>query len=219
MNQPLLIKYCGLRSEDDAKAAVDSKVQLGGLVFARNSPRLLSLREAHKVRDILFGNAEVVGLFADNPFEEIAAIHSAVGLDRVQLHGSEDDGFAERVEKEIGLPVLRALPLATQADVEAADQRYGSAFLFDAKPPPGDLQTGGHGRTFDWALLDAYRGERKFLLAGGLTSDNVAAAVQAVGDHPAFAGLDVSSGIERDRGVKDRARMLDFAERARGALG
>lgn len=218
MSQPLLIKYCGLRSEDDAKAAVDAKVQLGGLVFARNSPRLLSLREAHKVRDILFGNAEVVGLFADNPFEEIAATHSAVGLDRIQLHGSEDDGFAERVEKEIGLPVLRALPLATQADVEAADQRYGSAFLFDAKPPPGDPQTGGHGQTFDWSLLDAYRGERKFLLAGGLTPDNVAAAVQAVGGHPAFAGLDVSSGIERDRGVKDRARMLDFADRARAAL-
>ncbi|MEM1410700.1 MAG: N-(5'-phosphoribosyl)anthranilate isomerase, partial [Pseudomonadota bacterium] len=76
----LLIKYCGLRTEDDAKAAVDVGVQLGGVTFAHASPRRVNLREAHKVRDILFGNAEVVGLFADNPFEEIAAVQSAVGL-------------------------------------------------------------------------------------------------------------------------------------------
>ncbi|GGY47102.1 N-(5'-phosphoribosyl)anthranilate isomerase [Parvularcula lutaonensis] len=198
-------------------AAVDAKVQLGGLVFAHKSPRRVTLREAHKVRDILFGNAEVVGLFADNAFEEIAATHNAVGLDRVQLHGDEDDAFAERVEKEIGLPVLRALPISSREDAERADQRYGSAFLFDARPPDGNPQKGGHGRAFDWSLLEAYSGERKFLLAGGLSTENVANAVRIAGAHPAFAGLDVSSGIERERGIKDRGLMLGFAENARAA--
>lgn len=217
MTFPLLIKYCGLRTPEDAMAAVDAKVQLGGLVFAAQSPRRVNLREAHKVRDILFGNAEVVGLFADNAFEEIAATHSAVGLDRVQLHGDEDDAFAERIEKEVGLPVLRALPISSPEDTEAADSRYGSAFLFDALPPQGDTQKGGHGQTFDWSFLDAYKGERKFLLAGGLTPENVAEAVKVAGTHPAFAGLDVSSGIERERGVKDKDLMLRFAENARSA--
>lgn len=198
-------------------AAVDAKVQLGGLVFAHASPRRVNLREAHKVRDILFGNAEVVGLFADNPFEEIVAVNSAVGLDRVQLHGSEDDGFAERVEKEVGLPVLRALPIASREDAEKAQERYGSAFLFDAKPPEGSAQKGGHGVSFDWSVLDAYQGDRMFLLAGGLTPQNADEAVQAAGQHPSFAGLDVSSGIEKEKGVKDRDLMMAFAEAARAA--
>jgi len=217
VSAPLLLKYCGLRTEDDAKATVDAKVQLGGLVFARKSPRLVNLREAHKVRDILFGNAEVVGLFADNAFEELAATHNAVGLDRIQLHGDEDDAFAERVEKEIQLPVLRALPIATADDAANADSRAGSAFLFDAKPPEGDEQKGGHGRTFDWSVLSAYKGERKFLLAGGLTPENAAEAVTILRDHPSFVGLDVSSGIERERGVKDHDRMLAFAQTAKSA--
>ncbi|MEM9838255.1 MAG: phosphoribosylanthranilate isomerase [Pseudomonadota bacterium] len=216
--RPLLLKYCGLRTEDDAKAAVDAKVQLGGLVFAQHSPRRVNLREAHKVRDILFGNAEVVGLFANNLFEEIAATHSAVGLDRIQLHGDEDDAFAERVEKEVGLPVLRALPIATEEDAAAADSRYGSAFLFDAKPPPGDAQKGGHGQAFDWSVLSAYKGERKFLLAGGLHPDNVTDAIAVMKDNEAFVGIDVSSGIEREKGVKDRDLMLSFAKNARAGL-
>lgn len=217
MSAPLLLKYCGLRTEDDAKAAVDAKIQLGGLVFARHSPRLVNLREAHKVRDVLFGHAEVVGLFADNAFEEIAATHSAVGLDRVQLHGDEDDSFAQRVEQDIGLPVLRALPIASADDARRADERYGSAFLFDAKPPKGDAQKGGHGRAFDWSLLGAYKGERKFLLAGGLSPQNAGDAVRAMRTHPGFVGLDVSSGIERERGIKDPDKMRAFAQAARTA--
>lgn len=218
MNQPLLLKYCGLRTPADGNAAVTAGAQLGGLVFAEKSPRRVSLREGRAVRDVLFGRAEVVGLFADNAFEEIEATHMAIGLDRVQLHGEEDDAFAERVEKEIGLPVLRALPIASEDDAAQADQRYGSAFLFDAKPPEGSPQKGGHGTPFDWSVLSAYQGERKFLLAGGLTPLNVADAVKAVSNHPAFAGLDVSSGIEREKGVKDAGMMMAFAEAARASI-
>lgn len=198
-------------------AAVDAGAQLGGLVFAQASPRRVNLREAHKVRDILFGNAEVVGLFSDNGFEEIAATHSAVGLDRIQLHGGEDDAFAERVEKEIGLPVLRAVPIATAEEAKAADARSGSALLFDAKPPKGDAQTGGHGVAFDWSALEGYAGDRHFLLAGGLSPDNVADAIRIAGQHTAFAGVDVSSGVERERGVKDKGLIQAFVDAARAA--
>lgn len=211
-----LVKFCGLRTAGDASAAVDAGAQLGGLVFARTSPRRVSLREARRVRDVLFGRAEVVGLFADNAFEDIAATHNAIGLDRVQLHGDEDDAFARRVEVEVGLPVLRALPIASEDDAAAAEGRYASAFLFDARPPEGAAQQGGHGRPFDWSLLEAYRGERRFLLAGGLTAGNVADAVRTAGTHPAFAGVDVSSGIEREPGVKDASMMHAFAKAARG---
>ncbi|MEO1042192.1 MAG: phosphoribosylanthranilate isomerase [Pseudomonadota bacterium] len=219
MNRPLLIKICGLRTPDDAKATVDAGAQLGGLVFAQASPRRVNLREAHKVRDILFGNAEVVGLFANNAFEEIAATHSAVGLDRIQLHGAEDDAFTERVEREIGLPVLRAVPIATRNDAKAADDRKGSALLFDAKPPKNDAQTGGHGMAFDWLALKGYDGERNFLLAGGLTPDNVGEAIKTASAHDAFVGVDVSSGVEIERGVKDSTLIHTFADAARATLG
>ncbi|NNU15837.1 phosphoribosylanthranilate isomerase [Parvularcula sp. ZS-1/3] len=217
MTSPLLIKICGLRTSEDAMAAVDNGAQLGGLVFAQASPRRVNLREAHKVRDILFGNAEVVGLFADNAFEEIAATHNAVGLDRIQLHGGEDDAFAERIEKEIGLPVLRAIPVATAAEAEAADRRHASAFLFDAKPPEGSAQKGGHGVAFDWDALAGYKGERKFLLAGGLTPENVAEAIRAARQHSGFVGVDVSSGVERGKGVKDAGLIKAFIEAAKEA--
>ncbi len=217
MSRPLLIKFCGLRTEADAEATVAAGAQLGGLVFAPKSPRKVNLREARKVRDALYGQAEVVGLFADNAIEEIAATHSAVGLDRIQLHGGESDAFAERVEKEVGLPVLRAIPVEAAADVRAADARYGSAFLFDAKPPRAGLAQGGHGQTFDWSALEAHEGERHFLLAGGLAPDNAADAVREGAKNDRFAGLDVSSGIERERGVKDPELMAAFAEAARSA--
>lgn len=219
MTRPLLLKFCGLRTTDDAEAAVAAGAQLAGLVFAKASPRRIALREARALRDVLFGRAEVVGLFADNGLEEIAAIHSAIGLDRVQLHGHEDDAFVERIEGDIGLPVLRALPVGGPRDLELADRRSGSAFLFDARPPEGEAQTGGHGRPFDWSALDAYGGERRFLLAGGLHPGNVSDAVRIAGRHPAFAGLDVSSGIERERGIKDAALMQRFADKARAAFG
>ncbi|MCQ8183896.1 phosphoribosylanthranilate isomerase [Parvularcula maris] len=217
MAQPLLIKICGLRRPEDANAAVEAGAQLGGLVFARQSPRHVSLREARQVRDVLFGRAEVVGLFADNAFEEVAATHQAVGLDRVQLHGQEDDAFAERVEAEIGLPVLRAVAVSEAKEAEAADGRSGSALLFDAKPPDGSAQQGGHGQAFDWGLLDGYRGERKFLLGGGLTPGNVGKAVSRMQKHPSFAGVDVSSGVEREKGVKDAELIAAFTQAARAA--
>jgi phosphoribosylanthranilate isomerase len=217
MPPPLLIKICGLRTPEDANAVAEAGAQLGGLVFARQSPRHVSLREARQVRDVLFGRAEVVGLFAGNAFEEIFAIHQAIGLDRVQLHGDEDDAFAQRVEAEIGLPVLRAVAVSEAKEAEAADQRAGSALLFDAKPPEGSAQMGGHGEAFDWDVLDAYQGERKFLLAGGLNPENVASAVRRMKAHPGFAGIDVSSGVERARGVKDAALIAAFTEAARAA--
>jgi phosphoribosylanthranilate isomerase len=217
VSTPLLLKFCGLRTPEDADAAVAAGAQLGGLVFAQASPRKVSLREARQVRDMLFGRAEVVGLFADNAIEEIAAIHSAIGLDRVQLHGSEDETFTEAVENQIGLPVLRAVTISGPEDAERAEKLAGSAFLFDAKPPEDSARRGGHGARFDWDHLAAYKGGRKFLLAGGLTPDNAGEAVGAMGSHPAFAGLDVSSGIERERGIKDAGLMQGFADAARAA--
>jgi phosphoribosylanthranilate isomerase len=217
VTRPLLLKVCGLRRAEDASACVDAGVQLGGLVFARHSPRHVTLREARAVRDVLFGRAEVVGLFADNSVEEIAATHQAIGLDRVQLHGAEDDAFAKRIEGEIGLPVLRAVAVSEPNEVADADRRAGSALLFDAKPPEGSAQQGGHGAAFDWDLLGAYRGERHFLVAGGLTPANAGEAVAQLKTRPFFAGLDVSSGVERERGVKDAGLIADFANAARAA--
>ncbi|MEM6913211.1 MAG: phosphoribosylanthranilate isomerase, partial [Pseudomonadota bacterium] len=186
--------------------------------FAQASTRRVKLRESHGVRDSLFVNAVVVVLFAYYAFEEIAATHSAVGLDRIQLHGAEDDDFAVRVEREIGLPVLRAVPVATVNDAKAADHRKGSALLFDAAPPNNDAQTGGHGVAFDWSALQGYGGERNFLLAGGLTPDNVGEAVNIASEHAAFVGVDVSSGVEKERGVKDTDLIQAFADAARAAL-
>lgn len=213
---PVGVKICGLTERAGLDAAVAARVDWVGFVFVAASPRwLASGRAAALAERVPEGGPRRVGLFADAPDEAIGAVLAGCPLDALQLHGGETPARVAAVRARFGLPVIRAMGIGGAADVAAAQAQSGAAdmLLLDARPPEGADRPGGHARVFDWGLLSGVRFGVPWLLAGGLTPGNVAAAIRATG----APGVDVSSGVEAAPGVKDPARVAAFVAAARGA--
>ena len=210
----LAIKICGLTTPDAVEAAIKARADYIGLVFFPHSPRNLSLAEAAGLADRATDRIGRVGLFVDASDEDIAQAVRAAKLDALQLHGDESVERAAQVRMRFGLPVWKALPVATAADVTRAAAYAGAAdlILFDAKTPRGALP-GGMGLSFDWSLLAGQKGPLPWGLAGGLTPENVAEAVRLTGAKL----IDTSSGVESAPGIKDPARIAAFCTAARAA--
>lgn len=208
------VKICGLTRVDDALAAAEAGVDFLGIIFHAPSPRAVTPAEAsslvHRTRQRA-PSVKWIGVFADTPLDEIRWIVDTVKVDGVQLHGGEDPDIVDRLVRA-GLFVIKAFRVAVRADLEALDAYSPSAFLLDTYVPD---RHGGTGQTFDWSIALDTAAERRIFLAGGLTPENVASAVEAI--HP--WGVDVSSGVESAPGRKDIDKMRAFIAAARQALG
>ena len=213
------VKVCGVRDVGTAAVCAEAGVDAVGLVFVRRSPRSIEVPEAAAVVRSLKGFGlhapEPVGLFCDHERTYVREVAAAAGLRSVQLHGYESPADVTALAQE-GLTVWKAVPFAPDRLARWARLPGLAALLVDA-PPPGDAGgglTGGHGQAFDWHALAAVdrAGLPPLWLAGGLTPENVAEAVRVVRPH----GVDVSSGVEASKGVKDPARVRAFVEAVRG---
>ena len=201
------IKICGITRPEDAVSAAHAGADAIGLVFYDNSPRAVSIAQARRIVAMLPPFVTVVGLFVDADQNLIDEVSDQVPLGLLQFHGNETPAFCQRQR----LPWIKALHVRADTNLTAEEQRYGSAsgLLLDSFQ---DGVPGGTGQTFNWT--DVPDGLKKpIILAGGLTSDNVETAILAV--RP-FA-VDVSSGVEAGRGIKDRARILQFTSAVRKA--
>ncbi|HYZ32130.1 MAG TPA: phosphoribosylanthranilate isomerase [Crenalkalicoccus sp.] len=210
-----LVKICGVNDAVGFDAAVASGADMLGFVFFPASPRAVAPDQAAALSARHMGGPLRVGLFVDPSEEDIAAVLLALPLDLIQLHGAEDPARCAGLRARFGRPVMKALGIAEAADL-AALAEYAPVvdrFLLDAKAPAGAVLPGGNAAPFDWSLLAGRAVPRPWLLAGGLTPGNVAAAIAASG----APGVDVSSGVERARGVKDPARIAGFIAAVRGA--
>ena len=209
------IKICGIATPQALDAAIEARADYIGLVFFAKSPRNVSLRDAALLGERASGRTKVVGLFVDALDATIAEAVVAARLDVIQVHGTETPQRVAQLRAQFGLPVWKALSVASRDDVVNAAAFAGAAdmILFDAKAPNGADLPGGLGLVFDWDLLSAYRGEAPWGLAGGLSPDNVADAVRRTGT----ALVDVSSGVESAPGVKDADRIRAFCFNARNA--
>ena len=186
-----------------------------GFVFFPPSPRAVTPGEAAALSALVSGGPQRVGLFVDAEDALIEAVLAAVPLDILQLHGEETPARCAALRQKFGRPVMKALGIARAVDLEALAD-YAPAvdrFLLDAKAPPGAALPGGNAAPFDWTLTHGRAIPRPWLLAGGLTPENVAQAIAASG----ATGVDVSSGVERARGVKDPARIAAFVAAAMAA--
>ncbi len=205
------VKICGLSDPDTLRAAVEAGADWVGFVFVEQSPRYVSYAAA---ADLLqeTGDAVPVGLLV-NPEDQTLETVTALGLPVLQLHGSETPSRVAEIKAQTGCEVWKAIGISTADDL-ASMQAYTTVadrLLLDAKPSDSNALKGGTGIAFDWTLLKNETPPLPWLLAGGLTAETVAAAVHATGAR----AVDVSSGVERARGVKDAALIQRFINAVR----
>ncbi len=206
------VKICGLRRPEDVAVAAEAGAAYAGFVFYPPSPRHLTLEEGREAALAAPPGLVKVALTVDAEDATLDALLDAVPIDMLQLHGREDAARVQALRGRYGLPVMKAWGVAGPQDLAgltgmslAADQ-----ILVDAKPAPGAALPGGNGLAFDWRLVAGRHWLRPWMLAGGLTAENVAEAIRRTGARQ----VDVSSGVERARGVKDPALIRAFVAAA-----
>jgi phosphoribosylanthranilate isomerase len=195
---PVLVKICGITRAEDAEAAVAAGAGAIGFVFWPKSPRFIDPHRARRIASRLPPFVTAVGVFVNQPLDYVRGVASLVRLGAVQLHGDETPEYAAA----LSTPVIKAV------SIDHADTRAWPAqtmLLLDVHDP---VKRGGTGRTIDWTAAAAVAAQRRILLAGGLTPDNVADAVARVRPF----GIDVSSGVERAPGIKDHERLRALFE-------
>ena len=205
-------KLCGLTTQDDIDAAATAGAAYIGLVFFEKSPRNVAIETARSLALHAPVGLAKVALVVNADDAALDRITASVPLDMLQLHGTESPERVAAVKARYGLPVMKALGIATGDDVARA-QLYASVadqLLLDAKPSEGDALPGGNGLSFDWRLLEGESWSVPWMLAGGLTPDNVAEAVHCC----AARQVDVSSGIETAPGQKSAELMAKFVSEA-----
>lgn len=200
------IKICGITNVEDALHAVEAGADALGFVFYAKSPRCVTPNQAQRIVAVLPPFVTTVGLFVNESIPHIRRVMAAARLDVVQLHGDEQaqDCLIEP------LRVIKALRVKDSGSLQGADKYQVSALLLDAW---SDEAYGGTGEQFDWQLVKRLTANRPLILAGGLSPDNVAAAVREVQPY----AVDVSSGVEAEPGRKDHQKVTEFIRQVRNA--
>ncbi len=207
------VKICGLSDEAAVAAAVEGGAAMCGFVFFENSPRYVTpMRAGELTRDIL-ENVIRVGLVVDADDDTLTEIVATAGIGMLQLHGREAPGRVKDIRERFGVAVMKVLPVAVADDLTKAGdyEAVADRLMFDARPPQGAARPGGNARAFDWSLLKGKTFALPWLLAGGLSADNLAEAVKTSG-----AGfVDVSSGVEDAPGRKNPDKIRAFLAQAK----
>ncbi len=215
MTSDIAVKICGLKTPDTIAAAADAGARYIGLNFFAKSPRSVTVDQAAALAlHVPLGVAKVA-LVVDVDDATLDLIVDKALPDIIQLHGHETPTRVAAVKARYGLPVMKVVGVAEALDLAELDAHLGVAdqILVDAKAPKGADLPGGNGLVFDWTLLQGRRWPVPWMLAGGLTPDNVAEAIRQTG----VRQVDVSSGVETAPGVKDPALIAAFCAAARGA--
>lgn len=202
------VKICGLSEPVTLQAALDYGATMVGFVFFAASPRCVSPAQASKLATQVPATVKKVGLFVDPADTELRECLAMVSLDMIQLHGAETPQRVTEIKQLTGLPVMKALRIGTPEDLFTVPSYEAVAdwLLFDAKST--HTLPGGTGQSFDWTILRGLKLSKPWLLAGGLTSANLADAVRISG----ATGVDVSSGVEDGPGQKSTVKIAAFMQ-------
>lgn len=212
-----LVKICGLTREADLDAAVRAGADMVGLVFFPPSPRSVTVERAGALAARVPAAITKVALSVDADDALLARITGDVGIDLLQLHGKETPERAADIRARFGVPVMKAVAIAGPEDVARA-KTYEQAvdrLMFDAKPPAGATRPGGNALAFDWRLIADESWARPWMLAGGLTPENVAEAIAVSG----ATAVDVSTGVEDAPGIKSADKIRRFIAAAKAPQG
>jgi phosphoribosylanthranilate isomerase len=216
----LLIKICGLSTEESVATAVDAGADMIGLNFHPKSPRFVTPDRAAMLAILARGRTQIVALAVDPDDAMLSHLLSTLSPDLWQFHGQESLERLRDARVVFGLPVMKAIGVSTTSDLPsvAAYAAVSDHILLDAKPPKDAAYPGGHGRVFDWSILAGLPHDLPFMLSGGLTPENVGEAIRTIrGMGLNLIGVDVSSGVESAPGVKDLGKIRAFIAAAREA--
>jgi phosphoribosylanthranilate isomerase len=211
----VIVKICGLSTLEALDVALEAGADMVGFVFFAPSPRHLTFDRVHALASRVLERAQKVALTVDADDVLLDAVVEALQPDMLQLHGTESPARVEAVRRMFGLPVMKALPIAAQNDLDGIARYAGivDRLLFDARAPREATRPGGLGRPFDWHLLENLDPGVPFMLSGGLDAANVGEALRIT----RAPGVDVSSGVERAPGEKDPDKIRAFVRAARVA--
>ncbi len=210
------VKICGINTVPALDAALAAGAEWIGLVRYPRSPRHVELEQGRALSERARGRTARVALLVDPDDAALEAVVEALDPDLLQLHGAETPERVAAIRGRFGRPVMKAVGIGEAADLErlSAYAAVADRLLLDAKPPrDSNALPGGNGLAFDWRLLTGLDLQKPFMLSGGLTPDNVAAAVRLTG----APAVDVSSGVERRPGEKDPDKIAAFVKAARSA--
>ena len=209
-------KICGINNPEAMRAAITGRASHVGLVFYSPSPRAVNPGEAMALSAVVPERVQKVGLFVDPEDDQIDKTLSVVKLDMLQLHGDETPDRVRDLKARTGKKVMKVIKVSEPEDLVRAEAyvRIADALMFDAKPPKGmkDALPGGNAVSFDWRILSGRKWPLPWMLAGGLTKDNVATAVELSGARI----VDTSSGVEDVPGHKNVDKITEFLRAVAG---
>lgn len=211
----IAVKICGLTTSEDLAAAIEAGTRYVGFNFFPKSPRYVDLETAAQLASETPVGVAKVALVVDATDAFLDDLTARVAIDMIQLHGQETPERVSEVKARYGLPVIKAIGIAGPKDVAKIDvyARVADQLLIDAKAPKDADLPGGNGIPFDWKLLaDKKYWTVPWMLAGGLTVDNVAEAIRLTGAKQ----VDLASAVESSPGRKDPAKMRAFVKAAQG---
>ena len=209
----LIVKICGLSTRETLDAALQAGADMVGFVFFPPSPRHIGLAQARELGRQAKGRARKTALTVDADDATLANIVETLQPDILQLHGHESVARLRDIKQRFGLPVMKAIAIETAADLAPLPGYVAVAdrILFDARAPKKATRPGGLGAVFDWRVLEKLDLELPFMVSGGLNRENLAEAIRVT----RADGVDVSSGVERELGVKDAEMIAAFIRAAR----
>ena len=222
------IKICGITNLEDAVKAFRLKADLLGFIFIEGTPRYIDPDEARNIlldpKENLYSKIDSVGLFLDEDMDKVVEIVSHCGVGYVQLQGNETPDYCSelkrRVQKLEGLKEFKIIKVfkvreeLIKGDYALSEYTNVDYFVFDTFDPE---VAGGTGEKFNWDALKNLSINKSFFIAGGLNPDNVSEAVKTAKEIDNFYGVDISSGVEKEKGKKDENLLKEFIQNAKNA--
>ena len=209
----MIIKICGIQNKDTLICCEKNNVDFFGMIFYPKSPRNISIKNAFILQRIADGlNIKGVGVFVNNNFDDIVKIIKNLNLKFVQLHGSEDQIYIEKLKKT-GVKIIKSISVSNKNDLNNIDKYQNvDYFLFDYKPLKGELP-GGNSKSFNWDILKHLNTDKPWFLSGGININNI----EKINNNLNPFGIDLSSGVEKELGIKDNGIINNFIGKLRNA--
>ena len=209
----MIIKICGIKNRDTLMCCENNNIGFFGMIFYTKSPRNISIENASKLLNISEKlNINGVGVFVNKEIDKLKEIIEHTNLKYVQLHGSENELYIKNIKK-LGVRIIKSISISIKDDLnKIKDYKSADYFLFDYKPKKNDLP-GGNSKSFDWKILKSLKTDKPWFLSGGVNINNIQQILSDINPY----GIDLSSGVEKELGIKDNHIINNFIRKIKNA--